>query len=65
MTRKRKLSPKEAKAILVADGVDFDRDFHALSSAHVAWIVDVAKLAGYRKSKNAPGSTARMYFQYL
>ncbi len=65
MARKRKLTPKEAKAILVADGVDFSKDFHALSSDHLAWIADIAKLAGYRKSQNASGSTARMYFYYL
>jgi hypothetical protein len=31
----------------------------------VARIVAMAKKAGYRKRRDAPGSTGRMYFQYL
>jgi hypothetical protein len=60
-----KLSPDKARAMLEAAGVDFRKDFHALSSADVDLILEAAKLAGYRKSKGAPGSTARMYFQHL
>jgi hypothetical protein len=63
--RKKKLDPREAKQRLRASGIDFSRDFHELRSSDVEKILDVAKEAGYRKSKNAPGSTARMYFQYL
>ncbi len=62
---KKKLTPKEAKSLLARAGVDFRKDFHALGSADVQLIADTAKLAGYRKHKNAPGSTARMYYQYL
>jgi len=62
---KQKLSPQKARALLEAAGVSFAKDFHALGSADVQLILDTAKLAGYRKSKGAPGSTARMYFQYL
>lgn len=62
---RKKLTPKEAKALLMADGMDFRQDFHALGSSAVQALADVAKLAGYRKSKNAPGSTARMFYQYL
>lgn len=63
--RKKKISPQEAKQLIQLDGIDFRRDFHELSSSEVQRILEVARLAGYRKSKNAPGSTARMYFQYL
>lgn len=65
MPKKKKLTPRQAKEMLIADGIDFRNDFHVLSSSAVSRIVDVAKAAGYRKSKNAPGSTARMYYQYL
>jgi hypothetical protein len=60
-----KLTPQQARSMLEAAGVDFRKDFHALSSADVDLILETAQLAGYRKSKSAPGSTARMYFQHL
>ena len=62
---RKKLTPQQAKAMLMADGMDFQQDFHALDSSAVQALADVAKLAGYRKSKNAPGSTVRMFYQYL
>ena len=62
---RKKLTPQQAKAMLMADGMDFQQDFHALGSSAVQALADVAKLAGYRKSKNAPGSTVRMFYQYL
>jgi hypothetical protein len=63
--RKKKISPQEAKQLIQSDGIDFGRDFHELSSHEVQRILEIAELAGYRKRKDAPGSTARMYFQYL
>ena len=63
--RKKKISPAEAKQQLVADGVDFSQDFHALPSYELHRLADMAKLTGYRKRKDAPGSTARMFYQYL
>jgi len=62
---RKKLTPQQAKAMLMADGMTFQEDFHALGSSAVQALADTAKLAGYRKSKNAPGSTARMFYQYL
>ena len=53
-----KLTPQQARSMLEAAGVDFRKDFHTLNSADV-------DLASYRKSKGAPGSTARMYFQHV
>ena len=63
--RKKKITPQEARRLLESDGVDFSKDFFQLGSSDVGRIVEVAKLAGYKKRKDAPGSTARMYFQYL
>ena len=64
--RKKKLDHHEAKRLLKSEGIDFTRDYHAgVSMSQGNRIAEVAKLAGYRKSKTAPGSTARMYFQYL
>lgn len=63
--RKKKLDPHEAKQRLKAAGVDFSSDFHQLPRSQVQLILDMAHTAKYRKREDAPGSTARMYFQYL
>jgi hypothetical protein len=64
--RKKKLSHHEAKRLLESEGINFSGDYHAnVSMSQGSHIAEIAKQAGYRKSKNAPGSTARMYFQYL
>ena len=65
LKRGLKISHCDAKTLLKKSGVDFSRDFHALSYDHVSAIAEAARLARYRKSKSAPGSTARMYFQLL
>ena len=65
MARRKKPSACVVKRSLEQQGVSFDVDFHTLSMAKKARLVAAAKQAGYRKSKNAPGSTARMFFQYL
>lgn len=62
---KRKLTNCDAKAKLRRQGIDFNADFHTLSSGDVGKVVDVAREAGYRKSKSAPGSRGRMFFQLL
>ena len=51
--------------MLEAQGIDFDRDFHELPSSQAQALHETAKACGYRKSKNAPGSLGRMFFQYL
>ena len=63
--RKKKLDPHAAKQRLKTAGIDFSRDFHQLPSSQVQLLLDTARTAGYRKRKDAPGSTARMYYQYL
>jgi hypothetical protein len=62
---KRKMNHCEVKSWLRDQGISFRRDFFEMASSDVGLIVDGAKKAGYRKSKNAPGSTGRMYFQLL
>ena len=61
----KKLDPYEARHRLETDGVDFSSDFHQLPRSQVQLILDAARAAKYHKRKDAPGSTARMYFQYL
>lgn len=63
--RKKKLSHYEAKQLLEREGIDFSRDSDELSMSDKQLIADTARSAGYRKRKDAPGSTSRMYFQYL
>lgn len=63
--RKKKIDHHEAKRRLEAAGIDFSLDSDELRMSDKLLVADVAKEAGYRKSKGAPGSTARMYFQHL
>lgn len=65
MAKRRRTPACASKALLKARGVNLDADFHALRSSDVDIVLAVAKAAGYRKSKSAPGSRARMFFQYL
>ena len=66
--KKKKLDHREAKRLLEAEeGIDFTKDVDVTVSSMSKGnrIAEVARLAGYRKRKDAPGSTARMYFQFL
>lgn len=54
-----------AKQLLRSAGVPMGRDFHSLSSGEVDKVVTAAKAVGYRKSKSAPGSTGRMFYEYV
>jgi hypothetical protein len=64
--RKKKLTPQEAKRLLESEGINFARGYYeSVSMSDANRIAEVARAAGYRKSKSAPGSTARMYYQYL
>jgi len=65
MARRKKIPACEAKRRLETDGINFDADFFELRSSEVNKVLDMAKAARYYKSKNAPGSRARMYYQYL
>jgi len=59
---KEKLDSITAKSILSQHG---DKDFYQLSSSEVLSLLTHAKKYGYRKSKYAAGSTARMFHQHL
>lgn len=49
----------------IASGVDFDSGFFMQPSSKIAIIVDLAKAHGYRKPKQANGSTGRYFFKLL
>ena len=53
-----------AKRLLTERGVNLRENFFALPTDAIGIVLDVAKAAGYRKRRDAPGSTARMFFQY-
>lgn len=65
MPRHKKISHCEAKSLLKSEGVDFSQDFYTLRMSDQTRIAEVARMAGYRKRRDAPGSTSRMYFQLL
>lgn len=54
-----------AKQLLKKAGVPMGRDSHTLSSSQMDVVVTTAKAVGYRKSKNAPGSTGRMFYEFV
>lgn len=55
----------EARETLRRLRVNRYADFHELSSSDTEALANEARRAGYRKPKDAPGSTARMFFQRL
>jgi hypothetical protein len=61
----KKVSKYDAKIMAKNEGINFNKDFFELSNSEKNILLEIAKKQGYRKSKNAPGSTARMYFEYL
>ncbi len=61
-----RITPDEAKSILGELEYSGDsKDFFTLRNSEVSKLLDHAKRLKYRKSKYAPGSTARMFYQYL
>ena len=50
---------------LAANNIDINADFFTLSSSQVGIVLECINADKYRKSKNAPGSTARMYWHAL
>ena len=61
---RRAINRQQARELLRSHGVPLGRSYHTLSSSDVEGIVAAAKAYGYRKSKNAPGSTARMFYEF-
>jgi hypothetical protein len=63
--RTKMISREEAKKLAEKMGIDFRKDFHTLYSSEVSVLLDIRKLNGYRKPKNANGSTGRYFYAYL
>ena len=55
----------EAKRLAKKAGIKFDIDSAKLSISQKSDLAAIAKLKGYRKSKNSSGSTGRAFFNYL
>jgi hypothetical protein len=60
-----KITRSEAKNLAIKCGINFKKDFFELSHSHVSELVNIGKLTGYKKGKNAPGSYSRMFFYHL
>jgi len=60
---KRKTTIYQANRSAVKLGVDFENDFHAQSYGDE--LTELSKKVGYKKQKNASGSTGRYFFYYL
>lgn len=59
------MTRSEAYDIAQRVGVPVSKDFHTLSSFTVERILIEADARRYRKSRFAPGSRARMFWQYV
>ena len=55
----------EARNILAAVGCEIPADFHTLDSNQVHRVLMEAEQYGYRKPRNANGSKARCFFQFV
>jgi hypothetical protein len=58
-----KISKDDAIEKAIGLGVDFDKDFHAQSFGNE--LADLAKEAGFKKSKSSSGSLGRAFFDHL
>ena len=56
---------EHAMNVFNAEGIDIRANFYTLRASQVGVIVDLAKQSGYRRPKNANGSTGRYYFSAL
>lgn len=52
----------QAIAEMTKHGIDISADFFTLSLCQAGTLNEIAKAQGYRKPKNANGSTARYFF---
>ena len=59
------MTDKKAAALAMLPRLKLTADFFTLDSDTVLQLVDVAKAVGYRRPRNANGSTARYFFAYL
>lgn len=59
------MTRQTALEILARCSIERGADFHALSSEQIEALLSVVKERKYRKRKDAPGSTARMFHSYV
>lgn len=59
------MTKEDQKALCLKHNVTVGLNFHGLNSDAVSRILAAAKEWKYRASRNAPGSTARMFYYYL
>lgn len=59
------MTNKKSAALALLPRLDLKADFFTLDSSTVGELVEVAKAVGYRRPRNANGSTARYFFAYL
>lgn len=55
----------EARNIMAGIGCELSADYHTLDSNQVNRVLMEARQYGYRKPKNANGSTARYFFSFV
>ena len=60
-----KMTKEEIVNAVQSAGVPLDVDPHALTSDQMSSVLDVAKQAGYRKSKTSPSSKGIAFYQYV
>ncbi len=60
-----KISAYAARDLAEKAGINFHKDFFVLSASEVDTLLTIRKLTGYRKPKNASGSTGRYFYHYL
>lgn len=61
----KRIDRYEAANLAQRFGFPLGADFHSLGSATVEKILAAADFRGYRKPRNAPGSRARSFYEYL
>ena len=62
---RRQMGFYEARGIMAAIGCELNADYHTLDSNQVHRVVMEARQYGYRKPKNANGSTGRYFFAFV
>ena len=60
-----KISKIDAYRLAKKAGANFNKDVYAQGISVLSDLAAIAKLAGYRKPKNASGSTGRYFFEHL
>ena len=62
---RRKISINTAVELAGKAGLNLKKDFFQLSFFDVDKVLGIAKVYGYRKPKNANGSTARYFWAFM